>query len=237
MGTETLLELKDKFIKNGYCYFPIELIDLDFFNYLKSNIICNETKNLKDIFYEFRFDSAELETKFRSKTNSHLEAEVEKQRLYDESNCGNELISQMWYWNTNFDNTDSNVNKKTINTIENGLNKVINFFYDFSEDIKFDHKELQFSYYNKNCRFTPHKDSLETGNVCSILIYLNENYDSNNGGLLILDEEEINPIFGRCAIMDLTTHDIRHGVTEVTGDVGRYAILSFPKIVKINKII
>jgi Rps23 Pro-64 3,4-dihydroxylase Tpa1-like proline 4-hydroxylase len=99
------------------------------------------------------------------------------------------------------------------------------------------HPEIQFSYYNKNCRFVPHHDSLETGNICSILIYLNENYDSNNGGLLILGNEEINPIFGRCAIMDLTKHDIRHGVTEVISGDGRYAILSFPKTKKINKII
>lgn len=228
-----LAEVKDKFIKNGYCYFPIDLIDLDFYNYLKSNLICNETKNLKDIFYQFRFDSAELETKFVSKTYSHLEAEAERQRLYYSSTCDNERISQMWYWNHNFDNMNSNVNKKTLNTIKNGLNKIINFFYDFSEDTNYSHDELQFSYYNKNCRFTPHHDGYGTGNICSILIYLNENYDSNNGGLLILGDEKINPIFGRCAIMDLTKHDIRHGVTEVISGDGRYAILSFPKIKKI----
>jgi hypothetical protein len=33
--------------------------------------------------------------------------------------------------------------------------------------------------------------------------------------------------------MDLTKHDIRHGVTEVISGDGRYAILSFPKIKKI----
>jgi Rps23 Pro-64 3,4-dihydroxylase Tpa1-like proline 4-hydroxylase len=228
-----LAEVKDKFIKNGYCYFSIDLIDLDFYNYLKSNLICNETKNLKDIFYQFRFDSAELQTRFRSKTDSHLEAEIEKQRLYDESTCGNERISQIWYLNQDFNNTNSNINKKTLNTIKNGLNKVVNFFYDFTDDIEIIHPEIQFSYYNKNCRFTPHHDSLETGNICAILIYLNENYDSNNGGLLILGDEKINPIFGRCAIMDLTKHDIRHGVTEVISGDGRYAILSFPKIKKI----
>lgn len=233
MDSIELLEVKDKFIKNGYCYFPIELIDLDFYNYLKSNLICNETKNLKDIFYQFRFDSCDLETTFISKTDNHLEAEAEKQRLYDESTCGNDNISQIWYWNNNFKPIESILNIENINlsyTIETGLNKVIRFLYDFSEDTIFNHQELQFSYYNKNCRFTPHHDGYGTGNVCSILIYLNENYDSNNGGLLVLGEEEINPIFGRCAIMDLSQHNIRHGVTEVIGDVGRYAILSFPKL-------
>jgi hypothetical protein len=29
--------------------------------------------------------------------------------------------------------------------------------------------------------------------------------------------------------MDLSKHDIKHGVTEVIGGLGRYAILSFPK--------
>jgi hypothetical protein len=30
--------------------------------------------------------------------------------------------------------------------------------------------------------------------------------------------------------MDLTKHDIKHGVTKVTNGSGRFAILSFPKI-------
>ena len=50
-------------------------------------------------------------------------------------------------------------------------------------------------------------------------------------------ENLITPEFGICAIMDLTKHDIRHGVTEVIDGDGRFAILSFPKILNSKKVI
>jgi Rps23 Pro-64 3,4-dihydroxylase Tpa1-like proline 4-hydroxylase len=87
------------------------------------------------------------------------------------------------------------------------------------------------TYYNNKCKFTPHVDEYAV-KLCSILVYLNENYDKNNGGLLLLNDEEVIPTFGKCAIMDLSTHHIKHGVSEVIGGIGRYAILSFPTIKK-----
>jgi hypothetical protein len=62
------------------------------------------------------------------------------------------------------------------------------------------------------------------------LIYLNEEYDENNGGYLVLNNtEKVIPTFGRVAIIDLQTFDIPHMVTKVTGGMGRYAMLSFIK--------
>jgi hypothetical protein len=63
-----------------------------------------------------------------------------------------------------------------------------------------------------------------------MLIYLNEEYDENDGGILILNnEEKVIPTFGKVAIIDLQSFDIQHQVTEVTGGLGRFAILAFVK--------
>jgi hypothetical protein len=52
---------------------------------------------------------------------------------------------------------------------------------------------------------------------------------------LVLGDGYVVPEFGQCALMDLSKHDINHGVTKVTGGPGRYAILSFPKNPEHNK--
>jgi hypothetical protein len=63
-----------------------------------------------------------------------------------------------------------------------------------------------------------------------MLIYLNEDYDAQDGGYLVLNNtEKVIPTFGRVAIIDLQTFDIPHMVTKVTGGIGRYALLSFVK--------
>ena len=86
------------------------------------------------------------------------------------------------------------------------------------------------TYYDKDCYLENHSDGTGTGRICALLIYLNETYDENDGGVLILNnKEKVSPIFGNVAIIDLQTFDIPHMVTKVTGGIGRYAILSFMK--------
>jgi len=61
-----------------------------------------------------------------------------------------------------------------------------------------------------------------------VLIYLNEEYDENNGGVLILNtNEKVLPKIGNIAILDLSSFDIEHQVTEVIGEQNRYCVLSF----------
>ena len=89
---------------------------------------------------------------------------------------------------------------------------------------------LTYTMYNKQCYIHKHQDGLSPYKICNILLYLNEDYNRNDGGLLVFNDELITPELGICAVMDLTKHDIRHGVTKVIGGPGRFAILSFPKI-------
>lgn len=223
-------KIKYEFLKKGYCTIPIKLIDEDFYNLIYENFLCNNDKNLKHLFKTFRFDSNKFQTRITNENLSFEELNLKKEKLYLEYKDDN--ISQIWFMNTDL-NKFTNLKSK----IESGLNKIVTFLYDLDKNENIIHPELQLSYYNKNCRFTPHTDGTYSGLQCSMILYLNENYKRENGGLLILNNDLITPEFGICAIMDLTKHDIRHGVTEVIDGDGRFAILSFPKILNSKKVI
>ena len=229
-----LLEIKESFTKNGYCQVPINLINPDFYKFIVEYFKCTEENNLKDLFNTFRFDSSKFETMFKNDKKNHLETNAEKERLY--SLYDDTDISQIWFWNNQWPEITKYLNlddKPLKNIIESGLNDILKFLYDLEDGVELSHKELQLTYYNKDCRFVPHTDGPSTGILCSMILYLNEDYNRDNGGLLVFNDELITPELGICAIMDLTKHDIKHGVTKVVDGPGRFAILSFPKIKQI----
>jgi hypothetical protein len=214
------IEQKREFFKqNGYCDFSIKDVDADFYNFLESNLICNSEKNIQHKFSKFRFDSNKIETRFESPDGLYETARLKKEELLED--CDTEYLSQCWYFYQDME--------KHISTeIRKGIDNIIKYFYEFDAIDRTKPDELSLTYYDKGCLFRPHRDSI-TNNLCSIIIYLNEDYDESNGGLLVLEDGFVVPKFGQCALMDLYKHDIKHGVTEVTGGPGRYAILSFPK--------
>jgi Rps23 Pro-64 3,4-dihydroxylase Tpa1-like proline 4-hydroxylase len=107
------------------------------------------------------------------------------------------------------------------------FDKMARYFYDVEESQKLKFNS-QFTMYNNRCFLQNHKDGKVDGRLCVILTYLNEEYDENNGGLLILNKNEsILPKIGNIAILDLSKFDIEHQVTEVVGDKNRYCVLSF----------
>ena len=211
---------KEHFKETGYCSISIKDIDIDFYNFLESNFICDEKNNLQNKFYEFRFDSDKIETRYISNSQSYEDALSKKEELL--SLYKDASISQCWYFNFSID-----YNHKDI--LEKGIFNICKYFYEELNRDNFLTNELQFTYYDKGCRFTPHSDGMSV-NLCSVIIYLNKNYNKENGGLLLLNGEEVIPEFGNVALMDLSKHDISHGVTEVTNGPGRYAILSFPRL-------
>ncbi len=220
------IESKREFFKqNGYCDFSVKDVDIDFYNFLEENLICDSEKNLQHRFSEFRFDSNKLETRFRSDDNTYESAKAKKEEIFNES--GHTDISQCWYY-------DNNIEESLSTEIVKGIDNIIKYFYGFPVMTSPKLDELAFTYYDEGCVFTPHHDGASI-NLCSIIIYLNKDYDESNGGLLVLGDGYVVPEFGQCALMDLSKHDINHGVTKVTGGPGRYAILSFPKNPEHNK--
>lgn len=212
-------EKRELFKKRGYCDFSVKDVDVDFYNFLEANLICNSEKNIQHKFSTFRFDSDKIETRFESPDGLYETARLKKEELL--ADCDEDTLSQCWYFN-------NNIEPEISTQIRKGIDNIIKYFYGFDAIDRTRPDELSLTYYDKGCLFTPHRDSI-TDNLCSIIIYLNKDYDESNGGLLVLGNSYVVPEFGQCALMDLFKHDIRHGVTEVTGGPGRYAILSFPK--------
>jgi Rps23 Pro-64 3,4-dihydroxylase Tpa1-like proline 4-hydroxylase len=217
---------KEHFLEYGYCNASLKDIDLDFYNYLESNFLCDEENNIQNKFFRFRFDSTNFETVYRSTTESYEDARIKKEEFLSLYN--NDDITQCW-----FGSYVSNNEQRKI--IQNGIYNICKYFYNLKNGVSLDTSELELTYYDKGCRFRVHHDAI-TINLCSIIIYLNKNYNRENGGLLYLNGEEIIPEFGNIGFMDLSKSDISHGVSEVTGGPGRYAILAFPKLLQQNLI-
>jgi len=213
-------DAKEHFLKHGYCNASLKDIDLDFYNYLEANFLCDEEKNLQDKFYRFRFDSEKFETRYYSETKSYEDARLKKEEYLN--TYSKSKISQCWYGSYELDDKERRI-------IKRGIYNICNYFYDLNNENALDNSEAELTYYDKGCKFQEHRDGVSV-NLCSIIIYLNKNYKKENGGLLYLNGEEIIPEFGNVGLMDLSKHDIRHGVSEVIDGPGRYAILDFPKL-------
>ena len=229
-------DAKEHFIEKGYCQFSLKEFDIDFYNLLEEFLSCDENDNLKEIFYTFRFDSKNKNERYSSPSKSFEDAKEKQLKLLEECD-DHSKISQCWYFQNDIDYISSFLKKKNpkfkdidlVKKIKETTNNILKYFYENLNDENILHNELQFSFYDINNRFQSHSDGI-TKNICSILIYLNKNYNKDNGGILLLNDEDIIPELGTVALMDLRNHDIKHGVTNVTGGTGRYAIFNFPKL-------
>jgi Rps23 Pro-64 3,4-dihydroxylase Tpa1-like proline 4-hydroxylase len=213
-------DAKEHFIKHGYCNASLKDIDLEFYNYLENNFVCDDLKNLQDRFFTIRYDDKNFNEIYQSPSESFIDAKTKKEEFLNSAN--GVPISQCWYFSYKLEQEERHI-------ISKGIYNICKYFYDLPEMGSLNNTELQLSYYDKGCKFTPHHDGA-TVNLCSIIIYLNKNYKREYGGLLLLNGEEIIPEFGNIGLMDLSKHDISHGVTEVIDGPGRYAILDFPKL-------
>ena len=212
---------KEHFLEHGYCNASLKDIDLDFYNYLEANFLCDENNNLQDRFHRLRFDSEVFRTTYISPMGTYEDCVIKKEQFLKSYEDGQ--ITQCWYISYRLDEN----NERDI--ISKGIYNICKYFYDLTENDSLDNTEVQLSYYDKGCFFKEHRDGASI-NLCSIIIYLNKDYKKENGGLLLLNGEEIVPEFGNIGLMDLSKHNISHGVTEVIDGSGRFAILDFPKL-------
>jgi len=73
-----------------------------------------------------------------------------------------------------------------------------------------------------------HKDGFNPERLAVILLYLNDDWEDEFGGQLVIDQRErIQPEFGNVTILDFTKNNIYHEVLEVIGNRHRYAYVSF----------
>ena len=241
-------EAKEKLKKDGYTSFELKDFDEEFYNFLLP-LKCNEEKNLKNYYTHLRGDGGfhleeyredtskdkiKIQTDFESFENAFKKKNEIVHMLKTDSNC---MMSQLWYYCNlssiippDTTNVDRYTTKEPVSKFEKYVYNITKHFFDFEDTQEFCLFAAMSTYYDEGCMLANHGDGTGTGRICAMLIYLNEEYDENDGGILILDnEEKVIPTFGKVAIIDLQSFDIQHQVTKVTGGIGRFALLTFVK--------
>ena len=232
---------KEKNIKEKYTMVRANLNYQNYYNIFFSGTDMFNTYN-PHLTRVVNDDSSEFVDLDNTSTfETHAEAKELVNTLMDKiSTKTGTLISQLWYSgdiNNVIEPYYTIPNKEyiikgssSLIQFENYIKNIVRYFFDFDESQDYTLFAPAISYYDKGCLLGNHSDGTGTGRICSLLIYLNEEYDENDGGILILNNEEhIVPTFGRVAIIDLQSFDIPHQVTKVTGGIGRFAILTFVK--------
>jgi hypothetical protein len=227
-------EIKHKLRTTGYVHFHISEFDEKYEDAFKKHAIGNDDSEYKKLMSGVRLDITNRELlsdmiisdMFDSDGNSKMYnagtfEEGQRIKDYIRNTHLKEDIFQLWHWNAG----DSKMEVE--NYYKPYFEKFARYFYDVdtSQRLKFN---SQFTMYSNRCFLQNHKDGKVDGRLCVVLIYLNEEYDKTNGGLLILNgNERVLPKIGNVAILDLGEFDIEHQVTEVIGNQNRYCVLSF----------
>jgi Rps23 Pro-64 3,4-dihydroxylase Tpa1-like proline 4-hydroxylase len=221
---------KEKLKKDGYTYFEIAELNPKFYTWLL-NLKCNNESNFKSKLTQFRadlnYEGGKRKENLNIDYNEFNKAFEKKKELLKllKNDAPNVVGSQMWHF-ADLNNLFSKMELE-MGDYQSYIKDIMTYFFDCEDNQEYAYMSFA-TYYDEGCFLNNHSDGTGTGRICALLIYLNETYDENDGGSLILNNsEKVTPTFGRCAIIDLQSFDIQHMVTEVTGGIGRYAILSF----------
>lgn len=121
-------------------------------------------------------------------------------------------LEQIWHW-------------KKDEKHYNLLYSIFRKFYDY----KFDELNIMstITLFTKGCFINEHYDGGNKDRIAGILIYLNKNYNEENGGCLILENDtKVIPEYGRVVVIDYTQNSVKHLVTPIIENE-RKAICAF----------
>lgn len=224
----TIEESKNLLKTKGYTSFNLKDFNQKYYDYLLP-FKCNEESNLKEYIKGLRADYIGCNHQ-KDTYKTFAEAEIDKKEMIKNLSESN-VFSQIYYQYhfspifqkvMGYELGDQSYYKGIISDITK-------YYFDLDESIEISCPS-NLTYYDNDCMLAKHSDGTASGRICAMLIYLNESYDYNDGGILTLDGEySVLPIFGNVAFIDLNKFDIAHEVSKVTGGIGRYAILSFIK--------
>lgn len=123
------------------------------------------------------------------------------------------------------------IENKTYYPIISGIIKgIITDLYDKNVDEYFekDTLRLSISSFPQGSLITDHQDGYNPSRLAAVLIYLNDDWDSTNGGQLFLDKKQkIEPEFGNVVVFEFTQNNIHHEVLKIVNDVERWAFITF----------
>jgi len=240
----TLEESKKSLKLNGYCDFELKDLNEEFYNLFESlKYIDGDTQYLNE-FNSVRFDykpDNEFDMNKNYHFNSFAESDNKKNEIikeYDEKH-----IPQLWLYAvrlpTNSEDFSRTKHIKDKNAFDNVFYRISEYFY--GENEKNVNMGLQWTCYSEGCFLKDHNDGQgdEYQNTCAILIYLNDEWEQDWGGNLILrntknpndkdrfTQYKVVPKFGKVAIIDLKIFDVSHAVEKIIGDHKRCTLLAF----------
>lgn len=198
--------------------------------YVSFDLDENDKGTLKEIFSkikELEFNYA-VHTSNKSRQSNNIPfSELENKK---EERLNEEMCWQYWYY---IPSLRGKIKEEDIAFLNNIVKNIANKFYIESNiEISAD-DTFTFSMYNKGCFINKHQDGnhkdqiTEVGNLCNILLYLNEDYSEECGGELVLNDNDIiKPTFGKIVILDFFYKNPEHRVNKVISDnFKRYALL------------
>jgi len=192
--------MKEELLKKGYITFDIDT------NHNELNRIYTELID-NDKFNQLKISYNDVSNNNASPFNFFNLNENKKNKLLNVNN-----LEQIWHWKQDQECYDL-------------LYSIFKKFYDYD----FDKLNIMSSLtlFTKGCFINEHNDGRNKDRIAGILIYLNKNYNEENGGCLILeDNTKIIPEYGRVVIIDYTQNSIKHSVTPIIEN-DRKAICAF----------
>lgn len=228
-----IITAKEHLHREGYCEFQLKDFDENAYNLLLSLKFKQGDYEYLENFKNIRFDCIgdDLDETHRiNKLYESYEAVNEIKNLFLKK-YDIERIHQIWL--------NSFYQPPNINDVSIIYQNILKHFYSNKiEDVFFG---FQWTCYSEGCFLKDHNDGqgIEYQNICAILIYLNEEWNEEWGGNLILrntknaydNDKQIKykvvPEFGKVAIIDLAVFDTAHAVDTIIGDHNRCTLLAF----------
>lgn len=192
--------MKEELLKNGYITFDIDT------NHTELNRIYTELID-NNVFNQLKISFNDISENNSSPSADFIKNELKKTELLNIDN-----LEQIWHW-------------KEDQKCYDLLYSIFKKFYDYD----FDKLNIMstLTLFTKGCFINEHIDGRNKDRIAGILIYLNKNYNEENGGCLILeDDTKIIPEYGRVVVIDYTQNSIKHSVTPVIEN-DRKAICAF----------
>ena len=209
----------------GYTQFNLKDFNEEYYNELLP-LKCNEINNLKHLMTGIRLDGSSYkpnESQINENSVGYSSFEDTQEAMLAKLKLIKGQPFQNWYRAEYHDLPLGN----TIQKIKYDISKKI---FSIDESIKLQSLVNDITFFDYGCQIVNHRDGTNLNRICAIIIYLNETYNINDGGILKLDNnEEILPIFGNVVVISLKENgkNVEHQVNKVVGGIGRYAITTF----------
>ncbi len=226
------------FREQGYLIDSLEnytdLIDFEKFKDLKSKI---DNKNIKrfsryDYWYKFKNLSYMEELIYenflkRDRNLNVTDFVYQKSHEYMIKKMQDCDFYPTWVFGTSMDEEiDNLINGEVISSFQENFVKK----YYSDKNYKSYMKNVKLQFYDKDCEIKLHDDGKPADRICVFLYFLNNEWDDENGGHLILyntntEKIKINPTFPNFVVLD-SDLNLFHEVEKVNKNV-KYNIVSF----------